>query len=108
MRYYKIIPISTNTNNIFDAIDMIAKDSNISTRILLEVAGFGPEGNTIDLMMYPPNNYFSVEHLVIAKLNVFFRNHSINIRVSRPMIRRFEYDISNKTKTGRGCILGWR
>lgn len=108
MRYYKIIPISTNTNSIFDAIDMIAKDSNIPTRMLLEAAGFGPEGNTLDLILCPPNNYFSVEHLVITKLNAFFKDHIINIRVSRPMIRRSEYDISNKTKTGRGCMLGWR
>ena len=107
MTYYKIIPVSTYDRSIFDTIDFVAKESGILENTLLNVSGFGDDGDSLEYIMYPPTTYFSIEHLVMTRLNAFLKEHNIHIRISRPMVRRSEYAVSDKTKSSRSRILGW-
>ena len=107
MAYYKIIPMSTYDKSIFDIINLVARESGILENTLLNVAGFGDDGDALEYIMYSPTNYFSIEHLVMTRLNAFLKDCDAHIRISRPMVRRLEYAISDKTKSSRSRILGW-
>lgn len=108
IKHYKIIPISSYNRNMYDAISEVADVANVPRAIVLEAVGLDAKGDVRDKLINPPTNYFSVENLLMTRLNNYCQFNGLDIRISRPIVRRPVNEIQNNSKNSRRNSLGRR
>ena len=108
MKYYKIIPVSSYICNMYDTVEYVARAANKPYSNIMNTIGFGSKGDIQKKMINPPTNYFSIENLIMTRLNNYCRINGLNIRISRPIVRRPVNEIPNNPKNSGRNSLGWR
>ena len=108
IKYYRIIPISSYNRSMYDTIADVALAIDKPYKKLLETVGLDYKGDAVDKIVNPPVNYFSIENLIMRRLNSYCESNELNIRISRPIIRRQVNEIPNNSKNSGRNSLGWR
>ena len=81
--YYEIWDIEDPYNSVFETMRQIAKVCRISYGTLLHKIGFSDDMEIKNLMIHPPTNHYSIQQVLITRLNHILRESDVPIRVVR-------------------------
>lgn len=79
--YYEIWEIEDEYRSLFDTIAEVARLCRLPYNTVLNAIGFNRNDEIRNLMLDPPTNYFSIEHLLCPVLNNFLREYNVPIRI---------------------------
>lgn len=80
-KYYEIWDIEDQYRSMFDTIAEVARLCRISYNKIINILGFKNNNDIKILMLDPPTNHFSVEHLLCTRLNSILRDHDVPLRI---------------------------
>lgn len=81
--YYEIWDIEDPKNSLFDTLRQVAKECDMSYENFLYSIGFVNDMEIRSLMVHPPTNHYSVQQVLVTRMNYILRELGSPIRVVR-------------------------
>lgn len=88
--YLNVWSIEDEYRSMFDTIAEVARLCKVSYDDVMREIGFQRNYDIKALMINPPTNYFSIEHLLCSRLNKVLRRNNIPLRIVGKR-RRYEW-----------------